>query len=71
MSTERANRDFVQSAATNGNDDKSCLWRRLPHFGNYENMKMTALSVTPGAACFDEPMTDFPCKANSKSKGKE
>ena len=43
----------------------------LPCFRNYENMKMTALSVTPGAACFDEPMTDFPCKANSKSKGKE
>jgi hypothetical protein len=71
MSTEQANRDFVQSAAPNGNDDKSCLWRGLPRFRNYENMKMTALSVTPGAACFDEPMTDFPCKANSKSKGKE
>ena len=60
MFTERANRDFVQSAAPNGNDDKSCLWRGLPRFRNYENMKMTALSVTPGAACFDEPMTDFP-----------
>jgi len=41
-------------------------------FAIYENMKMTALSVTPGAACFDEPMTDFPARRiqNPRAKSK-
>jgi hypothetical protein len=70
MSTERANHDFVQSAAPMGTTTIMSL-AGISTFSQLRNMKMTALSVTPGAACFDKPMTDFPCKVNSKSKGKE
>jgi hypothetical protein len=69
MSTEQANRDFVQSAAPNGNDDKSCLWRGLPRFRNYENMKMTALSVTPGAGLLRRTDDGFPLQGEFKIQG--
>jgi hypothetical protein len=72
MSTERANGDFVQSAAPNGNDDKSCLWRRLPCFRNSENVEITALSVMRELGIDSAMLTTgrFDCAHDRVSNGK-